>query len=289
MEIRLGIITKDSIEEQINNSKIISPEIYAQYHDSVVELENFYKINKLFEIVLKNFEEFNSFFRESVNHLAQKMTTPIGVERKDGDDILININRYVLNYLSSIRTFLDHSETTINRKFGADSEQFKEFKITLSSYFDNSFAYRFLYKLRDYTQHCDLPFENISLSFHFLGNNQINIGIGVSLNAQRLLSNFDGWGRVKKDLQTNSSTLDFNSLIIEETRIIKEISKRIISLNKNEIESSTKFITDLTAPYKINDQKVCLFKNIERGNENIISYAMEQIPFELIDFFTRLQ
>jgi len=68
-----------------------------------------------------------------------------------------SLNRRLSNLLSSIRLFLDHSEFAFKRKYGKKSEEVEAFKKYASEKYDSSFSYRFVYKLRNYVQHCGIP------------------------------------------------------------------------------------------------------------------------------------
>ena len=42
--------------------------------------------------------------------------------------MMLNINRCLLNYLTLVRTFLEHSETRLTREFGKESSRYRTFK-----------------------------------------------------------------------------------------------------------------------------------------------------------------
>src|SRR5205823_3022484 len=68
--------------------------------------------------------------------------------------IVLGLNRHLLNFLASIRAFLDHSETALIRRYGKGSAEFDAFRLAKAREYDEHFAYRFLYALRNYAQHC---------------------------------------------------------------------------------------------------------------------------------------
>ena len=103
-------------------------------------------------MVDRNEEE---FFRHIGNSLTEY--TRDGLEARSLNRYAFRANWQLANYLASIRFFLDFTETRVKRRFGKTSQQAQSFKRACSSAFDNTFAYRFLYKLRNYAQHCGLP------------------------------------------------------------------------------------------------------------------------------------
>jgi hypothetical protein len=73
------------------------------------------------------------------------------------------ITRLFLNYLSSFRTFVDHLETKYKRLECQGYPFFAHYdKITAACY-DNHFSYRFFTKLRNFVQHCGLPFGEVAM------------------------------------------------------------------------------------------------------------------------------
>ena len=78
--------------------------------------------------------------------------------------IVHNINRRLRSFLSEFRIFLDYTETQLKRRYGAESEQARAFKEACSRQFDDSFDYRFVYKLRNYALHVNLPLNAMSLA-----------------------------------------------------------------------------------------------------------------------------
>jgi hypothetical protein len=78
--------------------------------------------------------------------------------------MILNLNRYIMNLLTAVRTFLDHTERNLTHRHGKDSEQFQAFKKATAEAYDSSFAYRFLYKLRNYVQHRGMPIGKMSIN-----------------------------------------------------------------------------------------------------------------------------
>jgi len=93
------------------------------------------------------------------------------------EKMIFNLNRLMLNFLSAFRTFLDHTQTNLDRTYGKESENFKIFKKTRSSYYDNYFSYRFLDKLRNYSQHMGMPITGIDTSSELVYMTQKNLSI----------------------------------------------------------------------------------------------------------------
>ena len=93
-------------------------------------------------------------------------------------------------FLLAFKTYLDHTQTSLSHTFGKDSEALATFKEGTHQAFDNSEAYRFVYQLRNYSQHC----ENIVHTF--AGSVQ---GYAMpSCYSASLLAEFDDWKAINR-------------------------------------------------------------------------------------------
>jgi len=113
--------------------------------------------------------------------------------------MVLDTNKYFLNYLSSVKTFLDHTETKLKKNYGDQSQRYKCFKEICSKSYDASFSYRFIIKLRNYSLHCGMPLGGLTLQSEekppFSGN--IYHSFEAKFNREKLLE-YDSWGRLKK-------------------------------------------------------------------------------------------
>ena len=194
MEIRLGktYITDEAVNVEFLDS--LTQEQYNQFEHSLNEISDLLYVQRLSDFVRINDEELHQFLNSSLVKIAE--TSAISwnsFSRKDVDKIMMNTNRIFLNYLSSMRTLIEHSSVLLNRKYGKESEQFTEFKAMLAMFYEHSFAYRFSYKLRNYSQHVGLPITGFSINVTYNHIDRINNQLKVFFRRDELLESFDGW------------------------------------------------------------------------------------------------
>src|SRR5205085_8692409 len=67
------------------------------------------------------------------------------------------VNRAIVNYLTSVRLYLDHVQTRVTRYYGPGSIMLTRWRSIASTVHDSSAAYRIIYNLRNYVQHCGMP------------------------------------------------------------------------------------------------------------------------------------
>ena len=91
--------------------------------------------------------------------LEQEIRDQVLTRRAPPTELLrIRIATTIVNYLTSMKMFLDHSELDLKRRDDKDSGvRFKNWRIDCSAEYDDYFAYRFLYRFRNYILHIGLP------------------------------------------------------------------------------------------------------------------------------------
>lgn len=286
MEIRLGYIDKSETESNYNFLDSISEDTYIEFKKAIAEIEEIRANRNLFKIVENNYAELNNLVNSSFDNLLNNSQTISESNREVGSFIYLHLNRHLLNFLSSIRTYIDHAETNFKKKYGKESFEFLELKKFLSSFYDKSFAYRFLYKLRNYAQHCGLPIEAIHYKINSDKDlNRVVSRLKIEFQRDQLLTKYDSWGKtIKEELTELPETFEAIPLFSEMIHNITEISKQIEKLKKNRIKPYVEFVRNLCEEYRKERRDVCIFHNVrESNNRKKLLFTVEPIPFEFID------
>ncbi len=292
MEFRLGKIYDNYPEQEIKVEfyDILSQDDFLRFESTIAKIEEFNSIRRLLDFVIINDREIINFLHTISQDFIQTSVSWNGVKRSDAEGLFSNVNRLFLNYLSSIRTFLDHIETHINRTFGENSKEFTEFKKMLSIFYDNSFAYRFFYELRNYSQHCGLPIDNVSFKMEYERNkNRIKGILQVKFNRDRLLSSYKKWKKVKNDLKSLDDEFDVTPLIWEMSHNIKEIERNVEIIHRDSLLDSVNFITKKTEHLRDGAGEIFIAYDFnDKANGELANYSSRDIPFDTIDFIKQL-
>jgi hypothetical protein len=164
---------------------------------AIKQIGDFGSCCALYEMCEKNYQSILSY------NTAIKNDFPSNRHRvyEYTEEAFQEMNRLLLNYLSSFKTFIDHLTsryTRLQRQSGSFLSDFKE--ITAVCY-DGNFSYRFFSKLRDYVQHRGLPFGSIHIEEKPAPDGSVDIDILISFNRDALISDYKKWGKVKADLE----------------------------------------------------------------------------------------
>jgi len=116
---------------------------YLAYKDAGAVLWRYAEDEQTFIIMWNNYVELTKTLDAYLRDYSDNYSTPTPV-------MTIQINRQLVDLLCSMRTFLDHSEYNLKKRYGSSLE-FENFKTACSSAYDRGFSYRFIYRLRKYT------------------------------------------------------------------------------------------------------------------------------------------
>jgi hypothetical protein len=111
----------------------------------------------------------------------------------------VEIAGAVMDWLGTMRTALSHWQRRLTR----DGKQ-EPFLAVCRHEYDTVFAYRFLYRLRNYAQHLALPVHAISRK---------KDGWSLTLDRNALIEQFDGWSTVAAELQAGPSEIFVEPLV----------------------------------------------------------------------------
>jgi hypothetical protein len=173
----------------------ISAEEYQRLSDAITTLTRL-EVGFNYRLVERNYLDLESIhqFVTITLSLGGKFATPD--HRQLGEAIMTS----VVNWLTSVRLFLDHEETHLKRRFGKDSTQVTHFEAAKAAAYDGRVGYRFAYRLRNFVQHCGLPWSRIEIGPVTQVGTRATQAVDLVLDRDKLLSAYREWGPVKADL-----------------------------------------------------------------------------------------
>lgn len=242
-------------------------------------IEEVQHLMDLFLLLRFNFEDIVEFQENDVIPIIQEVNPVSHITEHQHAYLKAQINRFVNNYLSSFRMFIDHVDIKIGRRFDKKSKEYSSFITMTNKAFDNNFSYRFLYKLRNFCQHCGLPIT----SFQVEG---LDNGSSFTFSFERdyLLNEYDGWSqKVKIDLKNGPKQIPINPILSSHFKIVSEFSKRIHTLYESKFMSALEYLRTVVSDYRGEEELVILSEGRSvNGNKEI---NIVKFPWKLIDEF----
>lgn len=191
--------------------------IISEYHSSL----------QLVKSVQLNMQQ----FLEAVVHYSADFLETEDMSDDKFDSISMNFSRLMLNILSMFRSLLDHSNFSLSREFGKESDQLKKWKSAQSEQYDSLFEYRLFYKLRNYCQHVGMPPMQISFSN---SAEQEGIGFRLDLLRDKLLEEKDSWNKqLTNDLKTAPEKIPVIEGLDKWSKSFHTLSKLLLDLKRD--------------------------------------------------------
>lgn len=110
------------------------------------------------------------------------------------------IRRKFDDVLSAFRRFIDRTAHLLSQRYGPDSREVLVLKQGMSNEFDNEFAYRLMYHLRNYSEHRGTPIARIAQASRLTPEGRIEHSLDVLLDSRELLLDYEWHRRVRADL-----------------------------------------------------------------------------------------
>jgi hypothetical protein len=180
-------------------------------------------------------------------------------------NMIIEVNRHVLNFLSAMKTFLDHTETRLKREHGDTSTGVQVFKDASARAFDGHFSYRFIYQLRNYTQHCGMPLGVIRAKSDLPSSlsGPAKHAIDFYFEKASLLANFSKWGKhVQPELEAMPDVFPLTPHLKQTMACLDDIHHAVMSEAVAEIESQLSLLDPLLNELPSEGGMPCVYTKI---------------------------
>ncbi|RZL45076.1 MAG: hypothetical protein EOP00_18240 [Pedobacter sp.] len=243
---------------------------FEEYFSQIVKLEQFGNDEQLYKVVELNHIDLT----EKVIHYTEYYKGNPPTIFLDLSIHLMDINRLILNLLSSIRSYLDFTETRLKREYGSESDEFKLFKLAQSKAFDENFEYRFVYILRNYSQHCGLPTGSFQVK------NKVNYQkLHFHLLRDELLRSFD-WKKLKHELEMQSESFDILPLLEKTVVLLENINIQLNEFMINKLSNHGETLLNLIMECQTEKGFPCLLKI--SGNADEPNMEVKHFPYDII-------
>lgn len=188
------------------------------------------------------------------------------------------------NYLFHFKKYLDNWETHLSRSYGQSSTEYKCFKTAQAFEYDNHIEYRFMYRLRNFDQHCGNIISQISSSIDENNKQQHKI----FADRDSLLRDFDEWKIEEVEyIKQQDAFFDLYPIIKQFQACIVRIQDKIMQIHfKNDFFESCAQIIIAANEFK-NEEDISIVVN-EKQIDSIFwdSPGQKKLAFTRLDVKT---
>lgn len=217
-------------EISVRNVRVLDSTEFELISNSVNHLFSFRYSQSLYDICKRNYEDLTGYWKYA---REEEIKTGRWIAETTNSEIIPEINRRLINYLSSFRSFLDHLELKF-KHIDSDTKHLSNFKNKTAYYYDHTFSYRFLYKLRNYVQHCGLPVGGCEFSASAdMQDGSSLYKSSVYLNRDLLLANKSfTWGKsLEKEIKNQPERIGIMFHVTSLEDCIREINKLSVEMD----------------------------------------------------------
>lgn len=270
--------------QEISGIKELKDSEYQEFNSACQCLIRFSMDQQLYQIVNWNYSDYKELLSKYYDEYIERPST---THWSRMENMVLNVNRHILNFLASVRTFLDHSETNLKKRYGADSPRVGRFKSKCSVANDNSFSYRFMYKLKNYAQHCGMPVGALTLHSEVANTEtgETLESLAVLFKRDDLLSKYDSWGmNIVKELEELPPQFEINPHVDEVLKQIEKINLVLIQDDVPDLIKGANYIQEFLRPLEGIPGTPCILRiNDLHGNGEQLNMQIEWIPLHLVD------
>jgi hypothetical protein len=206
--------------------------------------------------------------------IAIAYTTASHPQRIDASESLFHLRRILLNWLTSIRLFDDHTVTRLTRMYGRNSAELERYDQARSGEYDGNPSYRFVCELRNYAQHCgQVPIQG---SVHVSREAR---EVELYFDREELLTKYGKWKQVKRDLRSGPEHLLLDDHIEAAMASIVELAKVVAEIDKPRIDVCVGTINQTVGPPPEDSrQRSAIFRVRKPGGGGPGSVSVEILP-----------
>lgn len=283
--IVLGLVGGDVKQPSFQLIRKLNDEERDDFLSSSSEIAKWLKSdNDTFEFVEFSYNTFVSTV-ENIKKQFLCIPTP------NVDDSLLAINAAILNLLSSMRLYLDHTKTRLSR---CDKSELSEHQEATHMEFDNVFAYRFFDKLRNFAQHCGMPITVLSASSNLeQQTGGTNFTFELNFDRDFLLKEFHEWKHpVTEELRALDTQFDVLKLVDDVIASFRALREKTILIYIRRLEPNITFLKSLlneTAQFQGTPLVIRKKEDIQVAGGRQAQIEMKYFPTKLLDicnFFT---
>lgn len=159
---------------------------------------------------------------------------------------LVEITQKIINFLSSATSFLTCSEVRLKKEFGKNSKQLNEWNEYRRNLYSQNFEYRFLYQMRNYSQHYHLPVSNIGVKLNNLAIGDRSTSNTIEIYRDELLSSDYDWPEdIKEDIKGLDKIIDVAPIVESYMNSLRKIAYKYVSVYEREIQECHHYLVAL--------------------------------------------
>jgi len=194
-------------------------------NDVVFEFQYYFR--RMLEIDL-NYNEYQSTIEKHSEVISKSLNFEYLM-----NETFVDVNRAFLNFVSSLKIFVEYQEKRLKNKYGKDSKNYVSFKALLNSLYDNYFSYRLLINIRDYGIHNNYPLDHFTRESVLVQEpDKFDHELIIEFDRDKLLGDEKISKKLGVELAKYNNRFPVKNVMLEIQKPIKEIFDEFIKAEK---------------------------------------------------------
>jgi hypothetical protein len=278
----------------------LSPKEYDAYKEADKWLSRFAQDQEKLGLLRDAYNEYKQAIDDAASQ-QEEMKHPISVYdvHRQNSRHYHRVNARLRGLLSEITTFLNYAEGYLKRQYGHDSEQVQRFKVRCGKEYDASPSYRFVYQLRNYALHYDVPITGMSYRDGYVHPKSGTIGkhVLIEIDRDKLLKSGFNWKKVRPDIERFPARFAVDAHLDTMLAAMGRINLEVIVAMLPDLKEGAKYIDHLirpVVPYISGRQGTPIIvhwkspENVAVGEEFQLTFSTDSIQANLAETILQL-
>ncbi len=270
------------------HNPVLSADVLTEFHEISSAIFNLQPIIFAFDAVERNYRELVDSIEDHRSQLSNSVmasTKPISVVM----DGFVLTTQKISNFLSSTSAFLAQTETQLRRVHGTDSAELNMWNEKRHDLYDNNFSYSFLYELRNFAQHCSLPFSSFNIAGERASENAPML---FKINAMILRDGLFGVGfnwkkSVEAEIRKQPTEFELLFLIPEYFYLLCQLCLEAVQLHSVQLVDCARYFDAVRRKLNAPVGAVPVIFIGESTSKDIPPSRFESIPMEQFEYLLR--
>ena len=192
--------------------------------------------------------------------------------------LVMMANKYVLNYASSIKTFIDMAFRLLKKK---QPSKIKDFENLTHQFYDDKHTYRFWMNFRNYIVHCSFPYT----TFH----DEIDKECEVICKKTHLLE-FNNWKHSRNDIENMPEDIDLTGMVDEMSSLVISLYLQFLYYFAAEAFEGYEYYKSFLQRHTVTRPVILSVEQRVTKEDGLVNPSMQPLPVEvMIEMFKVMQ
>lgn len=200
----------------------------------------------------------------------------------------LSVSQKITNFLSSASAFLDRTDKQLQRIHNKDSSEYTAWDKLRKDLHASSFSYKFVYKLRNFSQHRDLPFNSYAvIGKRELESNHMIFRADIVMMRDKLLEDGkDFWdSSTKKELINQPPEFDLLPFITKYLQHMRQLCLKAIWIQNIKLVRLNNYLDTITSKNPVDT--IPVIYTGESKSEDFPPSKVDFIPIEEFKYLLR--